>query len=250
MSKQSIAEKSLIIRNETELEGNSKERIANLVDDINETKLDVDGDIVVKKITAKNLSNAEGDATFTKQLVIKENGEFGFQSKSVKKDTKYEIHLNLNPNAWKGEPLIVTSNWSEETLDVAGYYTRSKYYAQGTTGDAGINCVQGGMSFIKIKSDIHIFLKLRFDNPNYAYELKVDLNDILFKNYGASRDSCSLQMILLNENLPDIKIPVMLINNKLFIEKSTIASLPNNIYNTDFATTVIIRTPYLELYKN
>lgn len=40
MSTQSIQEKSLIIRNETIQEGNSKERIADVIDDINLTKLD------------------------------------------------------------------------------------------------------------------------------------------------------------------------------------------------------------------
>ena len=40
MSTQSIQEKSLIIRNETRQEGNSKERIADVIDDINLTKLD------------------------------------------------------------------------------------------------------------------------------------------------------------------------------------------------------------------
>lgn len=40
MSKQTIAEKSLEIRNETQQEGNSRARVANVIDDINETKLD------------------------------------------------------------------------------------------------------------------------------------------------------------------------------------------------------------------
>ena len=40
MSTQSIQEKSLIIRNETIEKANSKERIADVIDDINLTKLD------------------------------------------------------------------------------------------------------------------------------------------------------------------------------------------------------------------
>lgn len=121
MSKQSIQEKSLTVRNETQAGKNSNERIADIIDDINETKIDMSE---AENVFTKKTDFSEAIAE-TKDLVA--SGVIGVlkindPKPAVGKVGKYELsdigtYSNLVPIIKAGEtvpsnvPIITESNF-------------------------------------------------------------------------------------------------------------------------------------------
>ena len=104
MSKTTIAEKSQIIRNENQPEGNSRARIADVLDDINESKADLEGG----KVPAHQLPSYVDDVIeFQNLAAFPEAGESG------------KIYLALDTNysyRWSGSQYTLI-NIEKDTLE-------------------------------------------------------------------------------------------------------------------------------------
>lgn len=138
MSKQTISDKTTVIRNETGSKQNTAGRIADVLDDINESKLDVvNRSISVGNINADSLQDATGDATFTKQVVAKADGTFG--SSNIVPETLASV---MNRGNYAPKPIYFVNGDEEYTSLGMNQATYSMFWGnmnRNHTGDVNIS---------------------------------------------------------------------------------------------------------------
>ena len=192
MSKQSISEKSLVIRNETQEYANTRGRVADVIDDINETKLDRNA----SNLTAEDLSawqNIIGSGIFLSPFVVQQpNNPLGMNGYQVKAGDKIEDFLRLafrkatnptytTPTADFGSATTSTANieiGETKTISLVGKYNKND------GGAATAHRIYKGSTKVADANTFSESVTFGTNSISYGYEVDYEAGPVKNDNLG------------------------------------------------------------------
>lgn len=192
MSKQSISEKSLVIRNETQQYANTRGRVADVIDDINETKLDRNA----SNLTAEDLSvwqNIIGSGIFLSPFVVQQpNNPLGMNGHQVNAGDKIEDFLRLAfrkatnptytvPTADFGSATTSTANieiGETKTISLVGKYNKND------GGSATAHRIYKGSTKVADANTFSESVTFGTNSISYGYEVDYEAGPVKNDNLG------------------------------------------------------------------